>query len=727
MNEMGDTMKYVAPVAAGLGFSLEDTTAAAMLMTRAGIKGSMAGTALRSSFLKMAAPTDAGAAAMEALGVQITDSAGKMMPLGGILKQFSAGLKGMGEAEQMAALKAIVGEEAASGMMAVIAAGPDKFDEFANGLRNSTGFAGEVASKQMDNLAGSMEQLGGSVETAMIVLGKQFAPIIRVVADVITQAVNTFAAAPPWLQKLAAGALVTTAGFAGLAAGAGFLYPVVKNSIESWKLAKTALAGFSTGLKAAKAGTGPMAAGLRVASGATTGILGGFKAVGAFLMGPWGIGLAAVGALAFAVYDLWKGVNGGKSVLMPIVDKFLAWAGVGVTVKDVFTQIQQAANYVWQGIMSGVSSAKPLFADMGLAAQSLWGILQTGINFVSPLFTTVLGGALNTVKGIVQGVVGVLQMVSGLIIGIATGDFTKFTAGMNTWVGGIKTVFGGLSQIVTAPLTFIKTKLSELFTWITSNFNFGKALSTAIQNGIDSLPGPMKSIAQKIMDFLPHSPAKEGPLSEIDTVGAGLWGTIGKGIENDAGALQTSLTNVLGPFGDVFTPEVGMPAVPELPMPSFQVPNIPAPQMGAPVIPNIPAMAAPAMQAPVMPAIQAPAFQVPRIPDINAPAINVPPVNVPKVPDIQAPAMRMPAVPSWESIAPAVGDVGTPPAGRTAAMAPAAPPQVTIQMTNRFELGNGTSMPEAQKVATDIAGAVRKALDQIGNEWLGGVAVPEGA
>ena len=75
--EMGETFKYVAPVAGALGYSIEDMSVAIGLMANSNIKGSQAGTALRSTLSRLAKPTKESGAAMDALGLSLTDAGGK--------------------------------------------------------------------------------------------------------------------------------------------------------------------------------------------------------------------------------------------------------------------------------------------------------------------------------------------------------------------------------------------------------------------------------------------------------------------------------------------------------------------------------------------------------------------------------------------------------------------------------------------------------------------------
>ena len=117
---MGETFKYVAPVAGALGYSAEDTATAIGLMANAGIKGSQAGTALRSIMSRLAKPTDEVQSAMDALGISLTDEQGKMKGLNEIMDDLRAGFSGLSEAEAAQTAAVLGGQEAMSGLLAIV-------------------------------------------------------------------------------------------------------------------------------------------------------------------------------------------------------------------------------------------------------------------------------------------------------------------------------------------------------------------------------------------------------------------------------------------------------------------------------------------------------------------------------------------------------------------------------------------------------------------------------
>ncbi|MDQ3234839.1 MAG: phage tail tape measure protein, partial [Pseudobdellovibrionaceae bacterium] len=115
LRDLAETMKYVAPVASGLGASLEEVAAASGLLGNVGIQGSMAGTALRAMFQRLASPPAAGREALEKLGVATKDANKNLLSMPEILENLDKKLAGMGSAERAKYIKDIFGEEAAAG------------------------------------------------------------------------------------------------------------------------------------------------------------------------------------------------------------------------------------------------------------------------------------------------------------------------------------------------------------------------------------------------------------------------------------------------------------------------------------------------------------------------------------------------------------------------------------------------------------------------------------
>ncbi|MBQ7594157.1 MAG: phage tail tape measure protein [Synergistaceae bacterium] len=122
---LGESLKYVAPVAKGLGVSVEETNAMLGIMANAGIKGSQGGTALRAAFLRLSKEPKAVAKALAQLGISARDAQGNMREMPELMQALSNKMKNMGSADKMKYLSNIFGSEAASGMLAVMEAAVD--------------------------------------------------------------------------------------------------------------------------------------------------------------------------------------------------------------------------------------------------------------------------------------------------------------------------------------------------------------------------------------------------------------------------------------------------------------------------------------------------------------------------------------------------------------------------------------------------------------------------
>jgi len=210
--DMQYSLKYAAPVAAQLGISLEELSAAMVIMGNAGIKGETAGTTLRGAMLRLIDPPAEAAKSLNKLKVSIVNSKGQMKPFKDIISQLQVGMKGMSEAQKAATLSTIFGTEAVSGMMVLLGAGSEKFDDYTQSLINSTGASADAAKVMQDNLKGSIDQLSGAAESAGIAIGTALTPAVRKVADELSSLVNWFNGLSQSTQSTIAISAAVTAG-----------------------------------------------------------------------------------------------------------------------------------------------------------------------------------------------------------------------------------------------------------------------------------------------------------------------------------------------------------------------------------------------------------------------------------------------------------------------------------------------------------------------------------
>ena len=187
---MGSTFQYVTPVAGALGFSMEDVAVAIGTMANAGIKGERAGTALRSMMTRLASPPKMAADSIEELGITVTDSAGKMLPLIDILKQLRSKFNGLSEAEQAHHAKAIAGQEAMAGLLAIVNSAPDDFEQLIQSVNNSAGAADRMAKTMLNNVGGKFTLLKSQLEGIRLTIWDKLEPTIRKCIDSISRTLS---------------------------------------------------------------------------------------------------------------------------------------------------------------------------------------------------------------------------------------------------------------------------------------------------------------------------------------------------------------------------------------------------------------------------------------------------------------------------------------------------------------------------------------------------------
>lgn len=204
---LGETMKYVAPVAEALGVSLEETAAMAGKLGDAGIQGSQAGTSLRAMMSRLSAPTTEAAKALEVLNVQTADADGNLRNMPDILSDLDAAMGGLGTAARQDLTAAIFGLEAASAASVLLgAAGSGALQGYTETL-HETGSAARVAAGMNDTTAGALKALQSRVEDLAISVGTILLPALVDLIDMIQPgitAMSEWAAAHPELISLAA-------------------------------------------------------------------------------------------------------------------------------------------------------------------------------------------------------------------------------------------------------------------------------------------------------------------------------------------------------------------------------------------------------------------------------------------------------------------------------------------------------------------------------------------
>lgn len=197
---LGDSFKYVAPVAGALGYKVEDVTTALGIMANSGIKGSQAGTSLRRMFTSLAKPTGEAKKAFQDLGLKVADSNGKMKPLNQVVAQLREGFAGLTQKQRAQYAATIAGQEGMSGLLAIVNTSEKDYKKFAGALDDADGSAEKMANTMLDNLPGSLTLAKSALEGLGIRIGSVMTPALKKLVDGFTKFIS-------WLSQASDGTI----------------------------------------------------------------------------------------------------------------------------------------------------------------------------------------------------------------------------------------------------------------------------------------------------------------------------------------------------------------------------------------------------------------------------------------------------------------------------------------------------------------------------------------
>lgn len=232
MQDFGLAMQYAGAPAAALGVSIEELGTAMAIMSNNGIQASTIGTSLRATMSRLASPPKAAAMAIEQLGLKINDANGKFVGLENIVGQMRTAMAGLSDTEQVALAEAIAGEDAYSGLLALIKTSPEAYADMTSSLQNATGSSAEAYAVMQNTLKGSIDSMMGSVEAFGIAMGTVMSPYIREAAETIKYFANVLTDMTPEQQKMIAAAAASVVGFTAFTLAAGKMISIAGSLVS---------------------------------------------------------------------------------------------------------------------------------------------------------------------------------------------------------------------------------------------------------------------------------------------------------------------------------------------------------------------------------------------------------------------------------------------------------------------------------------------------------------
>ncbi|MCY3511299.1 phage tail tape measure protein [Klebsiella michiganensis] len=449
---IGEAMTYAGVGAEKLGVSVEEAAALVGVLAAQGVRGSMAGTGLRTSLSRLASPVGKAKDALKELGVSVADSTGKMRPIEGVLTDLYKTTKKYGNTDQLSFFKDIAGEEAANSLQTLVqAAGSGQLQKLLSELKKSQGEALKAAKVMADNLGGDLKNLDSAWEGFRIQVEETtdgpLRKLTQNLSDVITAASEWVKANPRLAQTLllvVGGALALTVAIGALSLAVGILIgPLAKLQLGFMVLTGgRGILGAIAAFRTLGTAAGPVMASMRgwpvvisgIASGfgrisailpaIRAGLLGAFLAPGAALTS-LGKNLGMLMLRLTGLPALWGMITGAVSVLGGALSFLLspigligaAFVAAGLLIWRYWEPLKAFFTGLFTGVMQALSPLRDTFAafspileSVGDGVKSVW---QWFTNLLSPIqaskdtldkcasagstFGNVLGGALQVV------------------------------------------------------------------------------------------------------------------------------------------------------------------------------------------------------------------------------------------------------------------------------------------------------------------------------------------
>lgn len=532
MADFGLAMQYAGAPAAALGVNIEELSTAMAIMSNNGIEASTIGTSLRSTMSRLASPPKEAAAAIDQLGLHLQNADGSFVGITEAISQMREAMDGMTDTQQVGIAKAIAGEDAFSGLLALIKTSPEAYKEVEDSIKNSTGSSHEAYVKMQNTLKGSINAMKSAVESLAISFGSTLAPSVKTAADAIKSIADFLGGLSPAARSVVANIALSVVGFTAfsfvmskvLKAGGSMImmYSRIGNVLKGGRETNLLLRYSVLGVRSAfiqLSGTASKVMGV-LRNGMN---IGSWRSALTFLGTTGASGLSKIGSAAAQAgtrvmtmirsFSMAAMLNGARNAVLGFGRALLTIGRVGLSamfsplgiaimaiagaayilynhwdkVAPFFTsmwnEIQNAFSVAWQAISPALEGVENAWNRLANAFNSQ-GTTLNGLAHIIEFLASVLGGVL--IAGIIAAAdiftgvfVSAIEIVSSIVsaaIGVF-GGLIDFITGVFTgdwslaWQGVVEifsSIFGGIKGICSGILDGIRAAINAVINGINS-------------------------------------------------------------------------------------------------------------------------------------------------------------------------------------------------------------------------------------------------------------------
>jgi len=544
---LGETMKYTAPIASGLGIGLSEVSALAGKLGDVGIQGSMAGTSIRTMYTRLSAPPTEARKAMDALGLSVFDAKGKFRGMPNIIGQLNKSMVGMSDGDKTAKLKALFGMEALSSGIALMKVGKSGLLDYQSTLENSAGTTKKIQDIKLATTSGQFKLLSSAMEGLSISATTGLLPAINYVSNILTSTAtkldaftNKFPTASKWIFGLGTAFVVgavALAGFGFIASGVGAGLALLASPVtaivlgvmaigasavflyKKFEIVRSSVDGFFSGLMS---GINPVLTGFTTIfsdigssiSGIFSSTVPIFSAIGTVLNAV-GINFKNVGSIIGTVFSIalfpirmvFKAIGWVLSAVNGLFSGFIS----GIT--PVVTQIGGLFGMVKTSFMGLYSSVSPIISAVGSVLSFVGGIVAGAFSLMLTPFKMIfsavgwvlssigvsfesVGSVFNSVGSAVAGVFSVVLFPIKMVLAVISSVLDMGKMVIDGWMLIGKTagaIFGGIVNIIKSPFV-------SFFSWIESKFKAILGLVDKVRNIASSVKNVGSTVVNGVKD-----------------------------------------------------------------------------------------------------------------------------------------------------------------------------------------------------------------------------------
>lgn len=513
MADFGLAMQYAGAPAATLNVSIEQLATAMAIMKNNGIEASTIGTSLRSVFSRLSEPPKPAAEAIEALGLQVKDATGNFLGLQPIVEQLRGKILNLSNTEQVAYAKALAGEEAYSGLLALVKTAPEDYQALQDAMDSATGSSQAQFEVMKGTLKNSIDGMLGSLESLAINFGTVLTPQIKMITDSIGNFADMINKLSPETKLLIGNVLMGTVAFTGFMLGMGKAISIggglvklygdigraamggsiqnkalqfaVTHVVSSFNTLKTAFVAVRSAMTLETVAIATASGLSKITSVIKTLV----TASRAFIFSPLGIALMAIAGIAFLIYQNWETVGpfliglwnqiktallGAWTQIQPAVTTLMvsfvrlrevisnAINTVLLALQPAFNAISQLINTV---ISLGGSVSGMLMPILQALAVFLGSVFISGLVVVANVITNSIIMAINVATAVITGFLGVLNGVITFLTGVFTGNWGMAWQGI---VQVFESIFSTITGVVEGVLSGVKASVNSIIDSINS-------------------------------------------------------------------------------------------------------------------------------------------------------------------------------------------------------------------------------------------------------------------